>query len=418
FIDEFSWQYEDEFDYERNSKVGKSGLEKKYEERLRGKIGYNILQVDAKGRNLGFFENSVADTVRNGEDLILTIDNDFQQYCRTLFKKGQKGALIVMDIKTGGILSYEGYPEFDPNIFTGKLSKEDWDILNNNPDKPMFDRCVMGTYPPGSVFKPVIGTMILRTGKIDPYKDKFNCSGGLQVGNRFFKCWLGSGHGNVNLHTALQYSCDTYFYEVIKDYDLEDIADYTESNFLTVASGVDISSEQPGFFPSDYSHDKSGRNTSLGDLINLSIGQGAILVTPLQMCAYYNALGNKGIWIQPHFLYESLSESDHARLFVPEEKRLPASEKDIVIINKSLYAVVNSEKGTGRRAKLKGIDVWGKSGSAENHSGDTHAWFCGFAGKNMKPEISFTVFVENGGGGGKTAAPIAKKLIEFYFDNK
>ena len=401
--------------YSINSTVGKTGLEKYYEDILRGENGQQVLQVDASGNNLEFFKHNLQVAPKNGDDLILTIDNDLQAYVSSIFPKNKKGSIVVMDIETGGILAYISKPDFDPNLFTGGISTKDWNELISNTDKPMLDRVIHGTYPPGSVYKPIMATLGLDEHEIDPKTKLAKCDGGMWFGNRYFKCWLEKGHGRLAVENAMKYSCDVFFYDLSTRFSLEQLNRYTKQNYLSTRTEIDLPGERRGFFPSrKWYIDNYGKYVGiLGHKVNLSIGQGEILVTPLQICAYYAALGNNGVWKQPHLL-EKRIEAEHTFKNVFEEKQLPISEETLKLIQHSLYITVNERYGTGTASSIRGIDVYGKTGSAENHMGkQTHSWFSGYALCD-RFEIAFNVFVENGGHGGAVSAPLAGKLISYY----
>lgn len=401
--------------YTLNSSIGKSGLERYYEEKLRGDNGYHILQVDASGHSLEFFNHNLHRDPVNGADMILTIDNALQHFTENLMPEDIPGAAIVMNAKTGGVLAYVSKPSFDQNMFSGSISSKDWDELLNDPRKPMLDRIIHGSYPPGSVFKTIPALLGLENGSIKRNTKLTSCDGGLQVGNRYFKCWLSSGHGRVNVVDAIKYSCDVFFYDLSMLLDLKEMEDFTKQNFLTEKTGIDLPGERKGFFPTvQWYVDNYGKYVNiLGQKINLSIGQGEILVTPLQMCAHYATIASNGIWRQPHILKKFIKNDQEEKKFY-KELRLPSKKENLEIIQEALYKTVNDRYGTGGAAKVPNVDVFGKTGSAENHMGKTtHAWFTGYASWD-EPEIAFCIFLQNGGHGGSAAAPIAKEIIRFY----
>ncbi len=407
-------------DYSINSHIGKTGLEHFYEVLLRGQDGREIVQVDAYGRNLNLFRNTGNIAPINGLGLILTIDNDIQDFAEQAFPANLRGAIVVMDVKTGGVLAYVSRPQYDPNIFMNRISPEAWAELNS-PHKPMLDRVIHAAYPPGSVFKPITGSLGLQSGISTRHTTFSYCHGGLQVGNRFFKCWLHSGHGITNIVEALKVSCDVYFYELSMKLDLDRFRDFTLKNMLCVKTGIDLPNERNGFFPSSdwYKKTFGPRISILGHKVNLAIGQGEVLTTPLQICAYYAALANDGVWVQPHLLKSTvgrgrLTKEQVARI---DKKRLPVSLPHLKTIQDGLYAVSNAPGGTANHVRVNGATVYGKTGSAENSMGKiTHAWFSAYLVKE-KPEIAITVFLENAGGGGGVAAPIAGKIMNYYAGN-
>ncbi len=401
--------------YSINDKIGLSGLEKYYEKILKGKVGYEIKQVDARGKNLHLFKYHLEKKPVNGDNLILTIDNDVQNIIRETFPKNMKGAVIIMDMKTGGLISYVSYPEIDPNIFMSPISTETWNSIILNPQKPMFDRVLKGRFPPASTFKPVIGLFGLENNIIERNTKLAECTGGLNVGNRYFKCWYSGGHGRLNIIDALSVSCDVYFYDLSLRIALDDISEFTKNCFLIDRTGIDLPKEVKGFIPDTKWYKKHyGKYVSiLGQKVNLSIGQGEVLVTPLSLCAFYAAIGNDGVWKRPHLLKKIIGEN-FEREYVTETRELPASQKNIKIIQEGLHKVVYGKYGTAKRIRLKDVDIYAKTGSAENHKKITHAWLAGYAKFVNGKKIAFTVFVENGGHGGSTCVPIARDVLDFY----
>ncbi|PKN78425.1 MAG: penicillin-binding protein 2 [Candidatus Cloacimonetes bacterium HGW-Cloacimonetes-1] len=412
-------RYHDE-DYSINAHIGKTGLEYFYEVLLRGKDGREIVQVDSRGRSLNLFRNDGSITPVNGLGLVLTIDNDLQEFVNQSFPANMRGAVVVMDVKTGGILSYISKPGYDPNVFMQQISPEIWSELNNSA-KPMLDRVIHAAYPPGSVFKPITGSLGLERKLIDRFTILSNCAGGMQVGNRFFKCWNHAGHGRTNLIEALKGSCDVFFYDLSLKLSLDDFHDYAQQNMVCVKTGIDLPNERRGFFPTtDWYRKTLGKKFAIiGRKVNLSIGQGEVLTTPLQICAYFSALANDGMWIQPHLLESTVGINRLTRDQVHPitKKRLPMSASTLKAIQDGLYAVCNLPGGTGAHVKVAGATIYGKTGSAENAMGrTTHAWFSAYM-VTQKPDIAVTVFLENAGGGGGVAGPIAGRILNYYAGN-
>jgi penicillin-binding protein 2 len=419
-INEEEYDRFQEEDYSLNSYIGKTGLERYYEVLLRGKDGREVVQVDAQGRSLDLFRQDGSIEPLNGLSLVLTVDNDLQDIATRAFPQGVKGAVVVSDVRTGGILAYVSKPDFDPNIFMQRLTPELWADLNRA-DKPMLDRVIHATYPPGSVFKPITAGMGLESGIVDRYTLMSPCVGGFQVGNRFFRCWSHAGHGRTSIVDALMYSCDVYFYDLSLKVDMDKFHDYAMASHMAAPTGIDLPNERRGFFPHTQWYRKTyGKNVGIiGHKVNLSIGQGEILCSPIQMNAYFAALANDGIWIQPHFLKQTVGRGRLTREQVQklQKKALPLSKQNLRIIQEGLWAVCNAPGGTARRAQVEGATTYGKTGSAENSMGKTtHAWFCGYIVTD-KPEIAVTVFMENAGGGGAMAAPVAKKIFDYYVGN-
>ncbi|MFO7659617.1 MAG: penicillin-binding protein 2 [Candidatus Cloacimonadaceae bacterium] len=420
-INEGEYQKYKTEDYTINSQIGKTGLEKFYEVLVKGRDGREIIQVDAMGRNLNLFKAESTIEPENGMSLVLTIDNDIQSYAESIFPSGMRGAIVAMDVTTGGILAYVSKPSFDPNLFMTKISVEDWQAMNDDVTRPMLDRVIHAAYPPGSVFKTITAGAGLEKGVINEFALLENCVGGMQVGNRFFKCWTSYGHGRSILNTALKVSCDVYFYDLSLKLKLEDFYHYAHQSLLGQRTGIDLPNERSGLFPNtEWYHKNYGQRISIvGHKVNLAIGQGEVLTTPLQICALYSAYANNGIWIQPHLLQKTVGKSTIQREQInPVSKaKLPLSQHNLALIQKGLYSVCNEPGGTATRVQVKGATTYGKTGSAENVSGRaTHAWFAGYI-VTEKPEICVTVFLENAGHGGSIAAPLATQILNFYMGN-
>lgn len=407
-------------DYSLNSYIGKTGLERYYEVLLRGKDGREIVQVDAQGRSLDLFDEDSNIEPLNGLSIVLTIDNDLQEFVSNTFPAGMNGAVVVSDIRTGGILAYVSKPDYDPNLFMQKISPETWEFLNRS-EKPMLDRVIHGTYPPGSVFKPITAGLGLDSGIVTPYTRLAACVGGMQVGNRFYRCWQGRGHGSLSVIDALKVSCDVYFYDLSLKLGLDKFHDYAYQSHLFGKTGIDLPNERAGLFPdTQWYKDKFGKNVGIiGRKVNLAIGQGEVLNTPLQLNAFYGAIANNGVWTQPHLLKQTVGRGRLTREQVMPlaKKRLPMKPSTLQTIQQGLWAVVNAPGGTGANARINTGTVYGKSGSAENSMGrTTHAWFCAYL-ITTKPEIVVTVFLENAGGGGAMAAPITARILNYYIGN-
>lgn len=407
--------------YALNDMIGKTGLERYYESILRGKPGYEVIQVNAAGRSLNFFKENLNKAPENGLNLVLTINLDLQQYTQSIMPAQFNGAIAVIDVRTGGILAYTSAPEYDQNWFSSKITNEQWNQLSNNPNRPMLDRVIHAAYPPGSCFKPITGSLGLESKKITESTRLASCVGGMKIGNRFFKCWSHVGHGSLDILNAMRVSCDVFFYDLSLRLSLESMRNFTKANHLTLRTGVDLPNERAGLFPDkEWYYKHYGKSISIkGQKVNLAIGQGEVLVTPLQLAAYYAALANNGEWIRPHFLEKAIGDRTiyYKELFPDYQQKLPLSQHNLQIIQRALYQVVNAPGGTASAAKVPGVSVWGKTGSAENHQGPrTHAWFAGYAAWDS-PEISVVVFFENAGHGGSMCAPLAGKIIQYYGAN-
>jgi penicillin-binding protein 2 len=346
----------------------------------------------------------------------LTIDLDLQAVAE-LTLENRRGAVVALDPRTGEVLAMVSRPAFDPNLFAGRIRSKDWKDLVDNPAHPLMNRAIQAQQAPGSTFKPIMLLAGLETGAID---DNFHisCPGGATFYGHFYKCW--ARHGTVGLHEGLVHSCDTFFYNVGNRMDIDDIAHYADMVGYGHKTGIDLPHEAEGVVPSRRwkirtQHEK----WFAGENISVAIGQGATTVTPLQMAAAIGGIAIGGMWFQPHL--------------VPEVHLLPARRGELNLENvakviSGMYGVVN-EGGTGVRAKLPGIDVCGKTGSAQLVSNGAikagfkvaadmkdNAWFVGFAPRD-NPEIVVATLFENGEHG-QLAAPIVRDVLKAYFDKK
>lgn len=381
--------------YKSNDLKGKDGVEKQYEEYLRGKPGWKMVEVNAYGHIVR--DLPMARKAERGQSMNLTLDMELQIKAETLLD-GKAGAIIAIDPRNGEILAVVSKPDFDPNVL-----QRDWSKIIGDSGNPLLNRAIMGEYPPGSIFKIVTATAALEKGKIDR-SIRFYCNGKFYLPNwsRPFKCHKSSGHGSMNIHTALVESCNVFFYNMAhkRGVDASLMHEYALMYGLGEKTGIDLSGERRGFIP------KTGKYR--GDKINMCIGQGDILVTPLQMANLICVIANRGFSYKPRVV---IQPQDHKPEYAVDI-RTRVSPGTIDIIRNALKGVV--ERGSSRQANLPDHHTAGKTGSAENPRGDDHAWFIGFAPFD-KPEIAVAVVVENAGRGSEVAAPIAGQIFAQYF---
>lgn len=413
--------------YHYNSFLGKTGIEKEYEEILKGRDGVKLNLVDAKGRNLDLFNGVSQDRDNinippvNGMDLFLTIDLDLQNFIDNNFPPDLRGAVVVMNYESGEVLAYVSRPEFDQNIFMSRIPTTMWDSIKADTTKPFLDRVSKAVYPPGSVFKIIPAALGLENNLVSKWTKLSYCDGGMQVGNKYVKCWNHYGHGSLNVIDALKVSCDVYFYDLSFRIDLDNFCYFVKDSMLSEKTGIDVPDEAKGFFPtSKWYKDTYGVYTSItGHKVNLSIGQGEMFMTPLQICALYAGLANDGLWKKPHLLKEAC-RNDSILTFKDfnenTEVKLPFSKETLITLEEGLRKVITQSDGTAHSLNRIGRLIYGKTGSAEHKLGRlTHAWFAGYE-KNTK--IAITVFVQEAGGGGSVAAPIAGKVLDFYYNQQ
>ncbi len=403
--------------YSIGDDVGFSGIEKKYEKYLRGEKGREYYVVNARQKIVGRHNEGKNDIAPiKGNDIVLSLDYETQKIAEELMY-GLKGSAIALDPTNGEILAYVSSPQYNLADFAGVTSTALWDSLRNDKAKPLFNRGTISMYPPGSTFKILVAMAALEKGIITSAY-QVNCKGGLQFGNRFFKCT--HFHGKVNLKEAIEESCNTYFYKLILKVGIDNLYEYSKKFHLGEKTGIDISPESAGLIPSRKYYDRiygKGKWTD-GYLLNLGIGQGEIITTPIQLAQYTALLANSGVSKTPHFAkgyIESLSNE-----FIPFEYdsiKVDISKRTFKIIQDAMAGVVSSQKGTARGIKLDEISISGKTGTAQNPHGKDHAIFIAYA-PSVNPQIAVVVIVENVGYGSTFAAPIAQKIITTYLDNK
>lgn len=405
-------------EYDKIDYIGKVGLEKYYEKDLKGEKGFDIVQVDASGSSLGLIRGDLSKPPMSGKDLVLTIDIDLQTELTSLLPKDLSSAAVVMDCKTGGIIASASTPSYNQNMFVSGMNTEYWRTIVNDKSNPLLNKVCNATYPPGSIFKLLVAAYVLEKELVEPYEILVDCEGGVEYGGRFFGCWKKTGHGPVNLLDAIRVSCDTYFYKLAEMINLDDFKKFVDDCEITCKSEIDIVSERKGFFPTSFWYDEnySKFGWTRGHLLNLAIGQGEVLVTPLSMARFYSSIANGGILLQPHFLDYYFYKGEKEKIEYDKTK-LPIKQETLEFLKLSLDEAVNAKGRTGGMARVKGIIVGGKTGSAENYKGDTHAWFVAIA-PLPDPEITVVVFIENGGSGAGAAAPLAGKIMAHYFDSE
>ncbi|MCX7919127.1 MAG: penicillin-binding protein 2 [bacterium] len=401
--------------YEGDEYVGKMGLEKVYEPILHGTSGGWAIEVDVYGnkrRELGNVE-SIA-----GNSLVLNLDLNLQKKANELLTD-KKGTIIAMDPNTGAILAMVSKPDFDPNQLSGIVPEHVWNKIRFDPDSPLQNRGIKGLYPPGSIFKIITALAALEKKVIEP-TTVINCPGKMYLGNWEFKCWKKEGHHAINLLSAITYSCNVYFYQIALRTDIEPLEQLAYAFGLGMPTGIDLPGEQKGLVPSRAVKKKMLKQGWYpGDTAQTGIGQGLLWVTPLQMLNVVCCVANGGTVYKP-YIVRTIETNDGKviRQFSPQKiRQLEVSPEHIKVIQKGMWGVVNAPGGTGALARLPKIELAGKTGTAQNPHGKTHAWFCGY-GPFEKPEIAIIVLVEEGGFGGTTAAPLAKQLFEAYFNTE
>ncbi|NQV49550.1 MAG: penicillin-binding protein 2 [Candidatus Marinimicrobia bacterium] len=412
-------RYSKDLDYEPGDQVGWKGLEKNYETVLHGRRGFRYIEVNALGQEIGEVPDREPVIPVPGYDLILSIDPFIQTAAENALADSS-GSVIILNHKTGEILAYASRPGIDLEMLSGRISSKDWDDMLQDPRKPLFDRGIQGLYPAGSTLKPLAALYSLEN--LSNAKERtYVCRGSYRLGNRSFGCWKKTGHGKVNLHEAIQQSCNVYFFNLIQDIGLEDWAHMARSFGLGQLAGIDIPGENKGLVPdTKYMNRKYGlHNWTKGNLLNIVVGQGDVLVTPLQLAQFAAMLAERGTRYKPHFVNSIVSKQGQIirSNTSQSENQVMASKESWDFVQEAMWAVVNGPHGTAKAARQKNWDIYGKTGTAQNSQGEDHAWFIGFSLDERYP-YAWAVLLENGGGGGGKAAPLLGKVLRSIAKNK
>lgn len=401
-------------------RIGRSGVEYSFEEILQGEPGIRNTEINAYGHSVRILEEEEA---KKGENITLTVDARLQEFALKAMNN-EAGSVIVMNVKTGEILALISSPSFDPNIFTVPISTKNWNTLIKNEKRPLQNKALTGTYSPGSIFKLVVALAGLESGHITRNK-KVYCSGKTKVGNHDFHCWKHSGHGKLTIEEALMHSCDVYFYEIARELGEEKILEMAKKLGFGSAIGIGIKGERTGLLPSgEWKKKRFKDEWRLGDTINLSIGQGFLNATPMQLVHLVALISNGGIKIKPHLIKKDVEDA------APE--KLNISPYSLRLVRNGMNNVVNNKEGTAFRSRfnLNGQKMAGKTASIqvrriskkERETGvikqeklpwkyRDHAMFVAYAPVE-KPRFAIIVAVEHGGGGSTSAAPIASKIMQ------
>ena len=395
--------------YELGDIIGWSGLEKSYEQFLKGKHGVKFYQVDAYGREAGIVDDFNVIDPEPGKNIKTTIDVNIQ-YALEQIMEFNRGVILVGLPITGEILGAVSKPDFRPDLFTGRILQKDWNDILMNPDKPLVNRFNQGLYPPGSIVKMITQAVMLNNPEFNPDRTH-KCEGAYQFGDRLFGCWTTTGHGDVDLTSAITQSCDIYFYKTINYYELDKLSDYFYKFGFGVKTGVDIENEYLGTVPNTkYMNKRYGSfGWSKGALLNLCIGQGELLVTPMQVLKYINIIATKGKISKPHFVSSGTTILENTLDFNADLWNR---------LRNDMWNAIYNENGTGKNAipANTNAEIFGKTGTAENPHGEDHAWFVGWM-EYEQDIYSIVVLLENAGSGGAKAAPIARKVFSKIIKN-
>jgi len=413
-------------DYNPGDYIGKNGIERALENELHGSDGGRQLEVDSRGRVL----RTVAESHPTvGSSVILTIDAAIQKQAETAF--GDKaGAAVVMAVNSGEILAFVSNPGFDPSLFSGRLPADIWKGYLEDVRHPLENKALSGQYPPGSTFKMITALAGLQNNVIDE-STSVNCSGSHNLGTSTFRCWDRSGHGATNLHKSLRESCDVYYYQLGEKLGVNKIAAAAQAFKLGSPLGVELLNERSGLIPTtEWKQKRFGKRWYHGETLPVAIGQGAVLMTPIQLASMTATIANEGTIYRPH-LVKRIVDADGKTLRETKSEIIGTasfSKESYRLVKQGMLAVVNEPKGTGAMARLYDVKVAGKTGTSQvvklrdskkgiPYQYRDHALFVAFAPFD-NPEIAVAVVVEHGEHGGATAAPIAGRILRTYFDGK
>ena len=424
----------DKKEYKGTTHIGKSGIEKQYENRLHGKAGYEVIEVDAHGKP----QRKVSEQAPiAGEDLFLSIDLDLQIKAEELLKD-YNGAAVAIDPRNGDVLAMASMPSFDPNLFVNGISYANYNALRDNPDRPLYNRAIQGAYPPGSTIKPMAALSGLNAGVVSP-TSTVNGKGFFQIpGNKHrFRCWKKSGHGHISLNRAIYQSCDVYFYDLAFRMGINRYAKAMNKFGFGKKTGIDLPHERSALMPTkEWKRKRYDKFWYPGDTVNTGIGQGFFTATPMQLAFATATLANHGRKIKPHLLWATRASRNLPEKLVSTVKLPSIGVTKLRYWDDVIRGMVNVVHGAGGTARRSGAGAKyrfaGKTGTAQvfgiaqnkkyNASKlkkklHDHALFVAFAPVES-PKIALALIAENGGGGSKVAAPIARQLLDTYLLSK
>lgn len=403
--------------------IGKFGVERTYDDYLRGEPGGRQVEVNANGQVMRVLQTVAA---RPGRNVVLTIDRELQRRAEELLE-GVAGAAVAVDPANGHILALANAPTFNQNSFVSGIASGAWESLVSHPFRPLENKAIQGEYPPGSTFKIITALADLEENAIDE-STVFDCAGSLPFAGRDYRCWKKEGHGRVDVRRALAESCDVFFYRTGQRLGVDRLAWYAKACGLGARTGIGLDQEARGLIPSSaWKKKRFGVPWQEGETLSVSIGQGYNLATPLQMALLTAAVGNGGIRHRPLILQRvETVEGDVVFQASPQEVgRLPVSARNLKIVQEGIWSAVNGERGTARRVHLSDIEIAGKTGTSQvvgrKDSGDDytpphlrpHAWFVCYA-PAASPRLAVAVVVENGEHGSSAAGPIAREIVKAY----
>jgi len=389
--------------------IGQSGVESGYEDVLRGQDGAEFVVVNAMGKRVTTLSEGPPQLPVAGHDLVLTIDLKVQNAMEEAMAGVDRGAAVAIDPRDGSVLGLVSRPAFDPNEFSLGLSPQRWKELSEGGANPLINRAIQGTYPPGSTFKIVSMLSALRNHVASPTTRLAPCTGRYTYGGRSFGCWKHTGHGSLDFISALEHSCDVYFYQIGPKLGLTPLGDAARDFGFGGRTGIDLPQEKKGLIPSQAWYDErwGAGKWRKGVMLNLIIGQGELLTTPLQLALMAAETGMSGKALRPHVVREIKGVPEFAPER-PQHERIAGDPADWQAVREALERVVAT--GTGTAARVPGVRVAGKTGTAQNPHGNDHALFVCFA-PVVDPQIALAFVIENSGHGGSVAAPKAGSVL-------
>jgi penicillin-binding protein 2 len=413
----------------RGDLIGKSGIEKSFENYLKGERGGRQIEVNVSGQLVRVLKT--VDAVP-GNNIFLSIDQGLQKKAEDLLS-GATGAVVAMDPMTGSVLAMASSPSYDPNMFVDGFSYDQWEALVKDPYHPLQNKAIQAEYPPASTYKIITAMSGLEEGVIDE-KTPLVCTGAYKFGDREYRCWKKGGHGSISVGRAIAESCDVFFYQVGLRLGVDRLASYAKAAGFGALTGIQLDQESSGLIPTAaWKKRRTGVAWQAGETLSISIGQGYNLVTPLQLANMISSIANGGTRVTPLMVKKIQNASGETiKEFYPEIRgRLSVSPKNLDIIKKGLWEVVNGKSGTGRIAGIEGVEISGKTGTAQVFSRKTesenesrraqqlksHAWFVAYA-PSSNPKIAVSVLIEHGEHGASAAAPIARELIRAYLSGQ
>jgi penicillin-binding protein 2 len=405
--------------------IGQSGIEKSFNFFLNGEAGGKQVEVNAHGREIGTIsqKNPVP-----GNNITLTLNLHIQLIVEEAL--GDKtGAIVAINPQNGHILAMVSRPAFDPNLFAGGISREDWQKLIKNPDHPLQNKTIQSHYAPGSTFKVAIGPALLQE-KVVTAKSSLHCAGSVHLANTVKRCWKVGGHGYVNIKQALEQSCNVFFYRAGLELGIDELARYTKSFGFGERTGIELPNEEPGLIPTrEWKKEYIGDRWYPSETMDAAIGQGFVTVTPLQLANMVAAVANGGTLYKPMLVRKvTKANGDFVQEYAPTViRKIPVDEQYLKIIQEGMWMVVNGNKGTARGSQIKDFEFAGKTGTAQvvrlqqGKQEDLpvelrdHGWFVCFA-PIEEPQIAMAILIEHGMGGAGSAAPVAKYIFERLYN--